>query len=57
MRLAVSLLGRQLFEITTDPAAPPGPNGVEGTSGGQFEIGFTPPPPGEVVCRDTGRAR
>lgn len=52
MRLVVRLLGRAVFEVSTDPEQPERP--IESNAGGQFEIGFTSPPPGEVVCRRPG---
>ena len=55
MRLAIRVLGRTVFEVSTDPENPE--QAVESNSGGQFEIGFTPPPPGEVVCRQEPRRR
>lgn len=52
VRLVVRLLGRAVFEVSTDPEQPERP--IESNAGGQFEIGFTSPPPGEVVCRRPG---
>jgi hypothetical protein len=43
VRFVIRLFGRDVFELTTDPDAPE--REQETNSGGQFEIGFTPPPP------------
>lgn len=53
MRITVTILGKRLLELTTesDPPATSGKPGLEATSGGQFEMGFTTPPAGEVTCR------
>lgn len=56
MRFVVTVLGRRVLEVSTeaDPASPPG---LEATSGGQFEMGFSAPRAGEVTCRDARNRR
>lgn len=53
MRLAITVLGRRLLEVTM-PEATVAPS-VESNVGGQFELGFSALRDGEVTCGQPGR--
>lgn len=56
MRLIVSLFGCRVLEISTEPDAPPSAgSALEASGGGQFELGFHPPPEGLIRCREQER--
>jgi hypothetical protein len=50
VRLTVTVLGRRLLEVSTEPEPASSP-ALEATSGGQFEMGFSALRDGEVTCR------
>ncbi|WP_297699623.1 hypothetical protein [Mycobacterium sp.] len=51
MRFVVEVFGRRVLEVSTETEpVPASPSGLEATSGGQFEMGFSALRDGEVTC-------
>lgn len=51
MQLSISIFGRQVLHISTEPEQPSQRPTIEATSGGQFEIGFSNTRDAEVMSQ------
>lgn len=51
MRLVVTVLGRRVLEVSTEPESDGDRPLLEAAPGGQFELGFSALRDGEVTCQ------